>query len=57
LTVTIMGAQFEISIDGMPRTYRDLKALAIERAERLKRKQLAQQRRGEGSAKRQGHSG
>jgi hypothetical protein len=32
------GAQFEISIDGMPRTYRDLKPLAIEAAEFLKRK-------------------
>jgi electron transfer flavoprotein alpha/beta subunit len=33
-----LGAQFEISIDGAPRTYRDLKALAIEAAEQLKRK-------------------
>jgi len=32
------GAQFEISIDGTPRTYRDRKALAIEAAEHLKRK-------------------
>jgi hypothetical protein len=32
------AAQFEISIDGAPRTYRDLKALAIEAAELLKRK-------------------
>ena len=32
------GAQFEISIDGTPRTYRDRKAFAIEAAERLKRK-------------------
>ena len=32
------GAQFEISIDGAPRTYRDRKAFAIEAAERLKRK-------------------
>jgi hypothetical protein len=31
-------AQFEISIDGTPRTYRDLKPLAIEAAELLKRK-------------------
>jgi hypothetical protein len=29
-------AQFEISIDGTPRTYRDLKPLAIEAAELLK---------------------
>ena len=32
------GAQFEISIDGTPRTYRDDKAMAIEAAELLKRK-------------------
>jgi hypothetical protein len=32
------GAQFEVSIDGTPRTYRDLKPLAIESAELLKRK-------------------
>jgi hypothetical protein len=32
------GAQFEVSIDGTPRTYRDLKPLAIEAAELLKRK-------------------
>src|SRR5262249_16077513 len=32
------GAQFEISIDGTPSTYRDRKAFAIEAAERLKRK-------------------
>jgi hypothetical protein len=33
-----LGAQFEISIDGTPRTYRDLKPLAVEAAEQLKRK-------------------
>ena len=32
------GSQFEISIDGTSRTYRDLKALAIEAGELLKRK-------------------
>jgi hypothetical protein len=32
------GAQFEISIDGKPRSYRDRKAVAIEAAEYLKRK-------------------
>jgi hypothetical protein len=32
------GAQFEVSIDGTPSTYRDLKALAVEAAENLKRK-------------------
>jgi hypothetical protein len=30
------GAQFEISIDGKPRSYRDRKAVAIEAAEHLK---------------------
>jgi hypothetical protein len=34
----LLGAQFEVSIDGTPRTYRDIKALAIEAAELLKRK-------------------
>jgi hypothetical protein len=33
------GAQFEISIDGKPRSYRDRKAVAIEAAEYLKWKQ------------------
>ena len=32
------AAQFEISIDGKPRSYRDRKAVAIEAAEFLKRK-------------------
>jgi hypothetical protein len=32
------GAQFEISIDGKPRSYRDRKPVAIEAAEYLKRK-------------------
>ena len=32
------GAQFEISIDGTPRTHRDRKPLVIEAAEHLKRK-------------------
>jgi hypothetical protein len=31
-----LGAQFEISIDGKPRSYRDRKAVAIEAAEYLK---------------------
>jgi hypothetical protein len=30
------GAQFKIRIDGTPRTYRDIKAVAIESAEFLK---------------------
>jgi hypothetical protein len=38
------GAQFEISIDGTPRTYRDRKAFAIEAAARLKRKHSAARR-------------
>jgi hypothetical protein len=37
-TTKPLGAQFEISIDGTPRTYRDDKAIAIEAAENLKRK-------------------
>jgi hypothetical protein len=32
------GAQFEISIDGKPRSHRDRKDIAIEAAEFLKRK-------------------
>jgi hypothetical protein len=32
------GAQFEVSIDGTPRTYRDDRTIAIESAENLKRK-------------------
>ena len=34
----VSGAQFEISIDGTPRTYRDRKEFAIKAAEHLKRK-------------------
>jgi hypothetical protein len=30
------GAQFEILVDGKPRSYRDIKAVAIETAEFLK---------------------
>jgi hypothetical protein len=37
-TTKPQGAQFEISIDGTPRTYRDDRAIAIEAAENLKRK-------------------
>ena len=33
------GAQFEISIDGTPRTYRDRKDFAVEAARFLKSKQ------------------
>ena len=30
------GAQFEISIDGIPRTYRDQKEFALQAAQKLK---------------------
>ena len=33
---TISGAQFEILVDGKPRSYRDIKAVAIASAEFLK---------------------
>ena len=45
-------AQFEISIDGKPRSYRDRKAVAIEAAEHLKWKHPPQRGRGEGLAER-----
>jgi hypothetical protein len=32
------GAQFEILVDGKPRSHRDIKAVAIETAEFLRRK-------------------
>jgi hypothetical protein len=32
------GAQFEITVDGKPRTYRDVKAMAIDAAKLLKEK-------------------
>jgi hypothetical protein len=35
---TPFGAQFEVSIDGTPRTYRDDRKIAIEAAENLKPK-------------------
>jgi hypothetical protein len=35
---TASGAQFEISVDGKPRSYRDTKAIAIEGAEYLKQR-------------------
>jgi hypothetical protein len=37
-TTKPMGEQFEVSIDGTPRTYRDDKAMALEASELLKRK-------------------
>ena len=44
-TTEPLGARFEISIDGTPRTYRDDKAIAIEAAEQLKRLRVYQGRR------------
>jgi hypothetical protein len=38
MITTPSGAQFEISVDGKPRSYRDLRAVAIESAEFLKRR-------------------
>jgi hypothetical protein len=32
----MIGAQFEISIDGVPRTYRDQKEFALQAAQNLK---------------------
>ena len=34
----MIGAPFEISVDGKPRSYRDIKAVAIETAEFLRSK-------------------
>jgi len=34
----VIGAHFEISVDGKPRSYRDIKAVAIETAEFLRSK-------------------
>jgi hypothetical protein len=36
MTITPGGAQFEISVDSKPRSYRDIKAVAIASAEFLK---------------------
>jgi hypothetical protein len=36
MTTTPSGAQFEISVDGNPRSYRDIKTVAIASAEFLK---------------------
>ena len=38
MTTTPSGAQFEILVDGKPRSYRDIKAVAIASAEFLKSK-------------------
>ena len=50
------GAQFEISIDGKPRSHRERREVAIEAAEFLKRK-FPLRCRGEGPAKRRGDRG
>src|SRR5262245_52029071 len=49
-----LGAQFEISVDGKPRSYRDRNAVAIEASEYLT---SAQRGGGEGSRKREGDGG
>jgi hypothetical protein len=36
MTTTMPGAQFEITVDGKPRSYRDTKAVATAAAEFLK---------------------
>jgi hypothetical protein len=38
MTTTPSGAQFEILVDGKPRSYRDIKTVAIASAEFLKSK-------------------
>ncbi len=38
MTTTPSGAQFEILVDGKPRSYRDIKAVVIASAEFLKSK-------------------
>ena len=41
--MTPPGAQFEISVDGKPRSYRDMKIPAMDAAEFLKRRNLNSQ--------------
>ena len=41
------GAQFEILVDGKPRSYRDIKAVAIETAGFLREQKPKQRHRGE----------
>jgi hypothetical protein len=52
-----LGAQFEISVDGKPRSYRDRKAVAIEAAEYLKWKHPHSDCRGDGPREREGDGG
>ena len=40
--ITISGAQFEILVDGTPRSYRDRKDIAISSAEFLKHRSAVQ---------------
>jgi hypothetical protein len=51
------GVQFEISVDGKPRSYRDRKAVAIEAAEYLKWKYPHSGGRGDGPCEREGDGG
>jgi hypothetical protein len=51
-----MGAQFEIRIDGTPRTYRDRKDFAVEAARFLKQA-AAQHHRGQRLAERRRYHG
>jgi len=43
----VIGAHFEISVDGKPRSYRDITAVAIETAEFLREQKPKQRYRGE----------
>jgi hypothetical protein len=47
MTTTPSGAQFEILVDGKPRSYRDIRAVAIASAEFLKSKRPQQRGRGQ----------
>jgi hypothetical protein len=51
------GAQFEIRIDGTPRTYRDRKDYAMEAARLIKSKESAQHNRSQRLAKWRRHRG
>ena len=56
MTITPGGAQFEISVDGKPRSYRDIKAVAIASAEFLNRRN-PNSNSGERPADRRSHPG
>ena len=53
----MIGAQFEISVDGKPRSYRDTKSIAMEAAEFLKSRNPKYRRCREGFAERGNDSG